>query len=101
MYKMSELNKIGNIDSVNDFFDFKLSIKTIIYIIIAWVFICSAVFVYIMGGVNNSLTYLNLMMSKSKDTIIQFKTDVKSKQAHRANPVIPNKTDEDKEDKYD
>ena len=55
---IEELNQIGNINSVNDFLDFKLSIKTIVLL----VFLGGSAFIIfiimIFGGVNNTVDYL-------------------------------------------
>ena len=78
MYKMDEISKIGDINSVNDFLDFKLSVKTIIFMVMIWSGLCIIVFVIIMGGVNNSIAYLTSMLDSTKNTIIKIKTDVTS-----------------------
>ena len=75
---MDEISKIGDINSVNDFLDFKLSVKTIIFMFLIWCGLCIIVFIIIMGGVNNAITYLTSMMDSTKNTIIKIKTDVKS-----------------------
>ena len=81
MYKMVGISKINEVNNVNNFLDFKLSIKTIIYIIIAWIFISAIVFIIIMGGVNNAIEYITTTLDKTKVTIIKIKTDAKSKGA--------------------
>ena len=78
MYKMDEISKIGDINSVNDFLDFKLSIKTIIFMVMLWAGLCGIIFVIIMGGVNNTIAYLTAMLDSTKNTIIKIKTDGKS-----------------------
>ncbi len=75
---MDEISKIGDINSVNDFLDFKLSVKTIIFMVMIWSGLCIIVFVIIMGGVNNSIAYLTSMLDSTKNTIIKIKTDVTS-----------------------
>ena len=87
MYKMGGISKIEDINSVNNFLDFKLSIKTIIYIIIAWIFISAIVFIIIMGGVNNAIEYITTTLDKTKVTIIKIKTDAKSKSAGSGIPI--------------
>ena len=75
---MDEISKIGDINSVNDFLDFKLSIKTIIFMVMLWAGLCGIIFVIIMGGVNNTIAYLTAMLDSTKNTIIKIKTDGKS-----------------------
>ena len=78
MYKMDEISKIGDINSVNDFLDFKLSVKTIIFMVLLWSGLCLIIFVIIMGGVNNTIAYLTTMLDSTKNTIIKIKSDGKS-----------------------
>ena len=79
MYKMGGISKINEVNNVNNFLDFKLSIKTIIFIIIAWIVISAIIFIIIMGGVNNAIEYITTTLDKTKVTIIKIKTDAKSK----------------------
>ena len=67
---LDEINKIGEINSVNDLFDFKLSIKTIIMLAIAWG-ICAGIFVIFMfGGINNTIEYATNIIESTKKSII-------------------------------
>ena len=75
---MDEISKIGDINSVNDFLDFKLSVKTIIFMVMLWAGLCGIIFVIIMGGVNNTIAYLTAMLDSTKNTIIKIKSDGKS-----------------------
>jgi hypothetical protein len=55
---MEEISKAGNIHNVNDFLDFKLSIKTIIIIFCVWLVICAIVIIYMVGGISNAVEYI-------------------------------------------
>jgi hypothetical protein len=67
---LDEINKIGEINSINDLFDFKLSIKTIIMLAIAWS-ICAGIFVIFMfGGINNTIEYATNVLESTKKSII-------------------------------
>jgi hypothetical protein len=70
---IEELHKIGDIDSVHDFFEFKISIKTIIIIIIMWGIIAALIFVIMMGGINNSIDFIIDGVESTKKTIITYK----------------------------
>lgn len=67
---MDEISKIGEINSVNDFFDFKLSIKTIILLVIAWSFCALVLIVFMLGGVNNTIDYATGIIESAKKKII-------------------------------
>jgi hypothetical protein len=56
---MEDLSKIHN---VNDFLDFKLSIKTIVIIIGVWITICGIIMVIALGGINNAVEYITNMV---------------------------------------
>jgi len=66
---IEELNQIGNINSVNDFLDFKLSIKTIVLL----VFLGGSAFIIfiimIFGGVNNTVDYLTSIIETTKGAV--------------------------------
>jgi hypothetical protein len=70
---MDEINKIGQISSVNDIFDFKLSIKTIILIAGAWVFGCLILLVIMCGGVQNTFQYGMNILGNFKTIIVDIK----------------------------
>lgn len=68
---MEDLSKIHN---VNDFLDFKLSIKTIVIIIGVWITICGIIMVIALGGINNAVEYITNMVDyvirgKGKDIV--------------------------------
>ena len=71
---IDEISKIGEINSVNDFFEFKLSIKTLILLFFAWSFFASIFVVFMLGGVNNTIDYFTNMMNTTKEQIILTKT---------------------------
>jgi hypothetical protein len=77
---MEEINKIGNINSVNDFFEFKISIKTIILIIFVWSLICLVVIVLFFGGINNTVAYM-LSITENIKTAIRKRKEVKKERA--------------------
>ena len=72
---MDEISKIGDVNSVNDILDFKLSVKTIIILLLIWIIICIVGFVIFMGGINNAIAYLTNIMNSTKNTIIEIKTN--------------------------
>ena len=77
---MEEINKIGNINSVNDFFEFKISIKTIILILFLWSLICLVVIVLFFGGINNTVAYM-LSITENIKTAIRKRKEVKKERA--------------------
>ena len=77
---MEEINKIGNINSVNDFFEFKISIKTIILIIFVWSLLCLVVIVLFFGGINNTVAYM-LSITENIKTAIRKRKEVKKERA--------------------
>ena len=76
---IDEFNKIGEINSVNDFFDFKLSIKTIIVLVIAWGFFATIFVVFMLGGVNNTIDYMMNLIETTKKKIILNKGNKQEK----------------------
>ena len=76
---IDEFNKIGEINSVNDFFDFKLSIKTIIFLVIAWGFFATIFVVFMLGGVNNTIDYMMNLIETTKKKIILNKGNKQEK----------------------
>ena len=77
---MEEINKIGNINSVNDFFEFKISIKTIILILFLWSLRCLVVIVLFFGGINNTVAYM-LSITENIKTAIRKRKEVKKERA--------------------
>ena len=71
---MDEISKIGDINSVNDLFDFKISIKTIILLVFLWGFACLVIIVVLFGGVNNTVDYA-LAFIETVKTILSKKSD--------------------------
>ena len=67
---MDELSKVGDINSVGDFFDFKLSIKSIIIIGIIWSILAGLFIIFIFGGVNNTIEYVNNILKSTKKSIV-------------------------------
>jgi hypothetical protein len=70
---IDEINKIGEINSVNDLFDFKLSIKTIIILFFAWICFITIVAVFMLGGINNTIDYITTIMDETRQKIILTK----------------------------
>ena len=66
---MDEINKIGNINTVNDFFDFKISIKIIILVLFLWFLACLVIIVLYFGGINNTVAYLLTITENIKGAI--------------------------------
>jgi len=67
---IEELSKIGDINSINDFFDFKISIKTIIMLMILWGIGASIVIVFMFGGINNTIDYATNIIESTKKSIV-------------------------------
>ncbi len=65
------------INNVNDFFDFKLSIKTIIFIIVGGSLLVLLIVILMLGGVNNTIDYLTNIINSTKKTIIERKNKSK------------------------
>ena len=76
---IDEMSKIGEINSVNDFFDFKLSIKTIILLLIAWCVFVTIFVIFMFGGVNNTIDYMMGLMETTKKKIILNKVNKEEK----------------------
>jgi hypothetical protein len=68
---MDEISKLGDINSVNDLFDFKLSIKTILFLAFAWGAVCFVVIVFMLGGVNNTVDYVISLIESVKTTVLE------------------------------
>lgn len=83
---IDEINKIGEINSVNDLFDFKLSIKTIILLFFAWCFFAIIFVVFMLGGVNNTIDYITTIMDQTKQKIILTKTKKSSSNEKQESP---------------
>jgi hypothetical protein len=83
---MEEISKIGEINSINNLLDFKLSIKTIIFLVFAWGFACLIIIIFMLGGVNNTFDYVTTMLKSTKNTII----DIKNKSNSDVQPADKN-----------
>lgn len=66
---IEEISKIGEINSVGDFLDFKLSVKTIIILVVAWSIFVSIVVVFMLGGINNTIDYLTSIFESTKQKV--------------------------------
>ena len=90
---IEELNKIGDINSVGDLLDFKLSIKTIILLIIVWSMFAIAFVIFIFGGINNTIDYANNVIEATKRSIIINKDKkTNTKKEHTRNESIRNES---------
>ena len=67
---MDEISKLGDINSINDLFDFKISIKTIIFLTLAWGAVCLVIIVFLFGGINNTVAYTMNIIESIKSTVI-------------------------------
>ena len=76
---MDNINKIGQINSVNDLFDFKLSIKTLVILFIIWCIGALCVTIFMFGGVNNTIDYFNNLIDETKSKLITNKNIKKIK----------------------
>jgi hypothetical protein len=63
---MDEISKIGDINSMNDLFDFKISIKTIMILVFLWGFGCVVIIVFLLGGINNTVDYAVALIESMK-----------------------------------
>jgi hypothetical protein len=70
---MDEISRIGDINSVNNFLDFKLSIKTIMFLVFGWGFACLIIIVFMLGGINNTVDYVANILETVKTTVIDTK----------------------------
>jgi hypothetical protein len=70
---MDEITKLGDINSVNDLFDYKISIKTICVLVFLWGICCMIIIVIMFGGVNNTITYGATILETVKTTLIEIK----------------------------
>jgi hypothetical protein len=97
---IDELNQIGNINSINDFLEFKFSVKTIVIL----VFLASCAFliftVVLFGGVNNTVEYLSTIIETTKTSINKNKniSNLKFKQNKSSNKESEHKENEDEDD---
>jgi len=80
------IDKLDEINSVNDFFEFKLSIKTIILLFFAWCVVVTIIAVFMLGGVNNTIDYITTMMNETKQKIILNKTKKTSDKEKQESP---------------
>ena len=82
---IEELNKIGEINSVRDLFEFKLSIKTLVVLMILWGIGASIFVVFIFGGINNTIDYAMIILESTKKSIIINKDKKEHVSKERAN----------------
>jgi hypothetical protein len=67
---IEEIGKLGEINSINDFFDFKFTVKTLIIIGFIYSILASIVVVFLFGGVNNTMDYITDIIETTKQKII-------------------------------
>ena len=89
---MDEISKLGDINSVNDLFDFKLSIKTIVFLGFAWGAVCLVVIVFLFGGVNNTVAYGINIIESIKTTVLETRNKNVIKPLERPAETNPDKT---------
>jgi hypothetical protein len=90
---IEELYKIGDINSIGDLFDFKLSIKTIILLFIIWGMFVFVFVVFMLGGINNTIDYAtNIIESTKQSIIINKNKKINSKNETIKNETIKNET---------
>ena len=80
---MGEIEKICNINSINDFFEFKISVKLIIFVAVIYFICCSIFVVFMLGGVNNTIKNITNILNSTKKAIIINK-DNKEGETHQA-----------------
>lgn len=76
---MDELAKIGNIQTLGDILDFKLSIKTISILAGLWGFSCMIIILVLFGGVDNTIKYFTELFFSLKKTIVDNKINKNNK----------------------
>ena len=93
---MDELNKIGEINTINDIFEFKLSIKTILIILFLWAIVAGIFIIFLFGGVNNTVSYMMNILETIK-TASKKKRELKmeKKEEKKVNNEIDAKTGND------
>lgn len=74
------------INSVNDFFDFKLSVKSILMIVVGWSLLMIVIVIVMLGGINNTIDYLTNIVNSTKKTIIQRKNKSKGIEEEEIKP---------------
>jgi hypothetical protein len=70
---MEEITKLGDINSINDLFEYKISIKTICVLVFIWGFVCLIVVIIMFGGVQNTITYMGTIIESVRTTLIEIK----------------------------
>ena len=70
------MSKLGDINSVNDLFNFKIYIKTILLLAVAWGAVCLVVLVFMFGGVNNTVKYVLTLLETLKSTVLKNRNKV-------------------------
>ena len=93
---MDELHKIGEINTINDIFEFKLSIKTILIILFLWAIVAGIFIIFLFGGVNNTVIYMMNILETIK-TASKKKRELKmeKKEEKKVNNEIDAKTGND------
>lgn len=84
---MDEISKIGDINSVNDLFDFKLSIKTIVFLALGWGAVCLVIIVFLFGGVNNTVAYFLNISETIKSNILESRNKKINKHSVEKKPA--------------
>ena len=86
---MDEISKLGDINSINDLFDFKISIKTIIFLTFAWIAVCLVIIVFLFGGINNTVAYTINIIESIKSTVLDSRNKHVNKHVNKPadNPV--------------
>ena len=90
------MNKLGDINSVNDLFDFKISIKTILLLAVVWGAVCLVVLVFMFGGVNNTIKYVLTILETLKSTVLKNRNKVVAADKPPNNKVTNDKVTIDK-----
>ena len=91
---MDEISRLGDINSVNDLFDFKLSIKTIVFLAFAWGAVCLIFIVFMFGGINNTVSYVINIIESVKSTVLDTRNKKFNKPVERPQERPQEKSDE-------
>jgi hypothetical protein len=67
---LEEIGKIGDINSVNDFLHFNLSIKTIMIGLMLWGAGAFVFVIFLFGGINNTVDYVKNIINSTKKSIV-------------------------------
>jgi len=101
---LDELNKIGEISSIEDVFDFRFSIKTLLLIALLVGFCSLIILVMVFGGIENTTEYIFNLIEITKSHLKKNKNlskipmDKKLPKSHKFTKNINTKNNEEDSD---